>query len=371
VEFENAKDLSSAFRVEKRNQWSEVNLTLTYEHVRSRFDARLQRATQLQAPPLLMQAAMRRNQHSFFGVLKNRLDFERPQARYFDWDLSFRVDWIETRRNTLRMNFPGDINAITRRKPHLTYKIGLNVIGQIHGAQYNAYVLNGANIKLPTLLQLFYIDLQPQIVSGNIPQLAVEQNIGTEAGIRLEKDLPRLLTFLRMKRLEVDFAVFRNSYLEKIVEALQKETAPRPFNTKLARTTGFESRLALSLLNGLVDWNNAFLLLNISDPRVFRFKPEKKVTSDLWLRKGRNEINCHFFYEGEQSALILSDNRGSSEVLPERWDVDLSIQRTIRIKRLTGFLNFAVRNLRNSGRSELSGFFLQDRRWYASIGAQL
>jgi len=370
-DLEKANDASSSIRVEKRNQWENVNLTLTYEYVRNRFEAqqhRLSPSSPVQTT--LVQTAMQRDQNSFFGILKNRLDLERSYFRYLDWDLSFRIDWVETRRNTRRSDLLDAIQTASGKKAHLTYKVGLNSTGQINGIDYQAYILNGANVKQPTLQQLFYLDMQPRAAGSTILQLNVEQNIGTEAGFHLETDLSATSTFLRLRKLAFDFAIFRNSYLEKITEATQKGASPRPFNTTLARTTGFESKLFVGFLNDLVDWETALLLLNISDPRVFRFRPEQKVTSDLWLRAGRTTVNCHVFYEGEQAALILSDNVSSAQFLPGRWDVDFSIQRTIAFKRITGFLNLAVRNIRNSGRSALSGFFLQDRRWYASIGAR-
>lgn len=370
-ELDDVNDRSTVFRMEKQNRWGDVSLTLSYEHVRNHFDARLNRVAQLQSQPSFAQTSMRRNQDGFFAILKNRLDLERPHFKYLDWDLSFRIDWIETSRTTRRTDLLDEISTGSGRRPHLTYKVGMNAVGQFNGMKYKAFVLNGANVKLPTVQQLFYLDMQPRVENNNVLQLNIEQNIGTEAGLQVTTDLPSLPTFLRLRRIEFDFAIFRNGYLEKITEAAQKGASPRPFNTKLATTTGFESRLSLGVLNGLVDWESAFLILNVSDPRVFRFKPEEKVTSDLWLRRGRTTANCHFFYEGKQAALILSENLGFAELLPPRWDIDFSIQRTITIKRITGFLNFAVRNVRNSGRSELSGFFLQDRRWYASIGAQL
>jgi hypothetical protein len=314
---------------------------------------------------------MQRDQDGFFGILKSRFDLERPQARFLDWDLSFRIDWIQTRRNTVQVDLPDAIAIAGARKPHLTYKVGLNGVGQIKGMQYKAFVINGANVKLPTLQQLFYFDLQPRSGNDDAPQLNVEQNIGTEAGLHLEKTLPGLPTFLKIGKVQFTVAAFRNSYLQKITELNPKGTSPIPFNTALAKTTGLEAGVSLNMFDGLLDWQSALLLLKISDPRIFKFKPERKVTSDFWLRAGQTALQCHLFYEGTQTALILSEGRSSVETLPPRWDIDFSIQRTITIKRVSGFLNFAVRNVRNGGRSELSGFFLQDRRWYASIGAKL
>jgi hypothetical protein len=213
--------------------------------------------------------------------------------------------------------------------------------------------------------------MQPRLAGQSADAaLFVERNIGTEVGIHLEKDLPSSPTILRIRRMKMDFATFRNSYLDKIAEIINKGTPPTPFNTKLATTTGIEASLNFELFEGIVDWESALLTLNISDPRVFKFKPERKVTSDLWVRLGSISSNGHFFYEGEQTALIFAPGQRTTNTLPSRWDMDLSLQKAIRIKEVNGFFNLAVRNLRNSGRSELSGFFLQDRRWYASLGAQ-
>jgi outer membrane cobalamin receptor len=373
TEFEEADDRATFFKIEKQNEWSGVNLTLSYEHSRNRFDGRLSLAAPSQPAPLLDRTIhARRQQNSFFGIIKNRLDMERSHFRYVDWDLSVRIDWVSSNRNITFVNPPDQINGESGKKAYINYKIGLKGIGQIHNWRYNIYVLSGANIKLPTLRQLFYFDLQPQ--SGNQElRLDAEQNIGTEVGFNAEKDFPNMPTMWRIRKIKTNFAFFRNGYLDKITEITIKGAFPRLFNTNLARTTGFESRLSLELFDGVIGWDSAFLAMHISDPRVFKFKPQKKITTDLWLRRGNTVVNGHFFYEGKQNALILALAQPvTNTTLPARWDIDLSFQRTIVLKGLEGFFNVAVRNLRDSGRSEeLSGFFLQDRRWYVSLGIQL
>ncbi len=373
TEFEDAQDRAVLLRIEKQNEWNGVNLTLSYEHSRNRFDDKLSLASQnLPAPFPNWNANASRNQNSFSGILKNRLDMERPQFRYVDWDLSVRIDWTNSRRHVTFVNPPDQLNGESGKKAYLNYKIGLKGTGQIQNWRYNIYVLNGANIKLPTLQQLFYSDLQPP---GGKQEagLQAEQNIGSEMGLEAEKDFPDLPTVWRIRKVKMNLAFFRNSYLDKITEVTIKGAFPRPFNTNLARTTGFESRLSLELFDGLIGWDSAFLAMHISDPRVFKFKPQKKATTDLWLRRGKTVVNGHLFYEGKQNALILAVAQPvTNTMLPGRWDIDLSIQRMVTVKSIEGFFNLAVRNLRDSGAAgELGVFFLQNRRWYVSLGVQL
>jgi hypothetical protein len=369
IELEDAEDQATVLRVEKSGHWREVNLTLAYEHSRNRFEAALRRFTEIQGELFINQAALRRRQSSFFGILKNRLDLERKAFRYLDWDLSWRVDWVETKREAMNISSPNPLSVESRRKPYLTYKFAFNGIGQIRTWRYNAYLINGENVKFPTLQQLFHFDVRPQ--PANMKPLYAEENIGTEIGFRLDKNLAGTPTRFRLQKLEINFAAFRNSYAYKIAEIAGKASFPQPFNTQLARITGFESRLYAKLFQGAVAWESAFLRAKISDPLVFRFKPERKITTDLWLFWRGFSFNSHVFYEGKQTALILAAGQTESSMLPARWDVDVSLQKTIVKKGINGFLNLAARNLRNSGRSELSGFFLQDRRWYISLGAQL
>jgi hypothetical protein len=352
-----ADDRSTTLRAEKHNRWNGVHLTLGYEHRRSHFDAGA--------------TALKRLQDSFTGILKNRLDLGRPSFRYLDWDLSGRLDWFSTRRNFQTIDLPSPIAKKTGRDFYLNYKLGLNGTGRVRAWQYKIFVLHGANVKLPTLQQLFYLDAQPPSTELEPPALYVERNIGSELGINLEREWLSAPTFLRLQKLELEFATFRNSYLDKITEIIQRATLPKPFNTALAWTSGLESRFSLEMFKGLIAWDGAFLLLDISDPRVFRFKPEKKITTDLWLRSKGFSGNSHFFLEGRQTALTLELGEVSASALPARWDVDLSLEKTLSLKGVEGFCNLALRNLRNSGRSELSGFFLQDRRWYISFGARL
>ena len=370
-EMENAEDRAIFWRIEKQNKWHDVHLTLTYEHSSNRFRDKLRlTSSNLLAPSLDRAIEARRKQSSFLGILKNRLDLEKPSFRYIDWDLSFRLDWVSTDRQVTFFDPPDQITASSGKRAYLNYKIGVHATGQFRDWRYKAYAINGANIKLPSLQQLFYFDVQPEI--ANRKPLDAEQNIGTEAGFDIERNLPSLPTSLRLKKIKANFAVFRNGYLDKITEISSKGFFARPFNTNLARTTGLEAHGALELFNGTIGWESAFLSLFISDPRVFKFKPKQKVTTDIWVRRGKTMVNGHFFYEGKQHALILEQAQPIIDTtLPARWDIDLSLQRALMVKGIDGFLNLSVRNLRNSGRSELSGFFLQDRRWYVSLGAQL
>ena len=370
TELEEAGDRAIFWRAEKQNEWNGVHLTLAYEQSRHRFRDRLSLASaNLPAPSLDRAIVARRKQSSFFGILKNRLDFAKPSFRYIDWDLSFRLDWVNTDRQVTFFDPPDRIAAGSGKQAHLNYKIGLHGAGQLRDWRYQAYVVNGANVKLPSLQQLFYFDVQPE--AANRKPLDVEQNIGTEAGFDLEKTLSGSPTLLRLRKIKTNFAAFRNSYLDKITEITNKGFFSRPFNTNLARTTGLEAQLALELFEGTIEWNGAFLSLFISDPRVFKFKPKQKTTMDIWLRRDKAAVNGHFFYEGKQNALILEQAQPvANATLPARWDIDLSVQRALAVKGINGFLNLAVRNLRNSGRTELSGYFLQDRRWYISLGAQ-
>jgi outer membrane receptor protein involved in Fe transport len=372
IESEDAEDQATVLRAEKSNHWGGVNLTLTYEHSRSRFEAALHRFSDALGELVINPTALRRKQNSFFGILKNRLDVERKAFRYLDWDFSWRIDWPETQRNITSIASLRPRQIASARKSYLTYKFAFNGIGEIHNWRYNAYIINGDNVKFPTLQQLFYFDAHaPEALQPPKP-LYVEENIGTEAGCRLDRDLANAPTPLRIQKAEINFAVFRNSYAYKIVEIANRASFPRPVNTQLAWIRGFESRLSVKFLRGAIVWEGAFLRLKISDPSIFRFKPEKKITTDLWLNWRGFSFNSHAFYEGEQTALILAAGQSTAEsTLPARWDVDLSLQKTLMSRGVSGFLNLGMRNLRNSGRSELSGFFLQDRRWYLSLGARI
>ncbi len=176
--------------------------------------------------------------------------------------------------------------------------------------------------------------------------------------------------FFPLNRLKWQFSLFRNSYLEKITEITNLVPLPTPFNTTLAWTRGLESNLTLSFFNRRVEWETGLLFLNISDPRVFRFKPRQKITSDVWYRDRRWQFNLHIFAEGEQFALVPAFGQVGATTLPARWDIDLAAQRKIRLLHQEAFVNLALRNLRNSGRKQLRGLFLQDRRWYVSLGVQ-
>ncbi|MDQ7054353.1 MAG: TonB-dependent receptor [candidate division KSB1 bacterium] len=230
-------------------------------------------------------------------------------------------------------------------------------------------VTNGANVKLPTLLQLFHWEVQPLIEFRNRP-LQPERNIGTEVSLQVERAIAGAPWYFPINGLQVEFALFRNSYLEKITEMANIVPLPTPFNTTLAWTRGLDSRLSLRFLEDRLEWNSAVLLLDISDPRVFRFKPKQKVTSDLWLRLREWQFNAHVFAEGEQFAMVPAYGEVFTRTLPDRRDIDLALQKRWHWRDWRGFVNLAIRNVRNSGRSALSGFYLQDRRWYVSIGVE-
>lgn len=125
TEFEDADDRANFFKIEKQNKWRGVNLTLSYEHSRNRFDDRLSLATPNQPTPFTDRTIhARRRQNSFFGIIKNRLDMERPHFRYVDWDLSVRIDWVNSRRNVAFANSPDQINVESGKRPISTTKSG-------------------------------------------------------------------------------------------------------------------------------------------------------------------------------------------------------------------------------------------------------
>ena len=368
---EENRDHSLALRFETQQNFAGVKLTLVYEHLRNGFDADLQQYSETRPDPILDQQRLQRIQDGLMWVLKNRLDLEHRGFRFIDWDLSFRIDWVSMSRDIRSLSGESErrLQAELGLRSYLTYKFGMRAMGEVAGFRYNAMVANGANVKLPTLLQLFHWDVQPLMEFRNRP-LQPERNIGTEFSLQVERAIAGAPWYFPINGLQAEFALFRNSYLEKITEMANIVPLPTPFNTTLAWTRGLESRLSLRFLEDRLEWNGAVLLLDISDPRVFRFKPKQKITSDLWLRLREWQFNAHVFAEGDQFAMVPAYGEVFSQTLPGRWDIDLALQKRWHWRELRGFVNLAIRNLRNSGRNALSGFYLQDRRWYISIGVE-
>ncbi len=367
-----SRDHSMLLHVESDHDTRGVKWTLVYERSEMAFRGTLIRPGVAEAPGMEERRRLRRWQDSFFGIIKNRLDVGHAAMRYIDWDLSFRIDWAETRREVFDSGgAEGEpFRAETGRKSYLTYKFGMRWLGRIAGVAYNLFVANGANVKLPTLQQLFHKDTQP-LFDYREPPLAPERNIGSEVGVKLRRDFHRPPRFFPIERLNGEFALFRNSYLEKITEMANIVPIPTPFNTSLAWTRGMEASVAGTFFHGRLKVEGEALFLNISDPRVFRFKPRQKWTADLWYTTKNWRFNIHLLSEGTQFAMIPALGEVASRTLPGRWDVDLALRRRWKKGKFSGFVNFALRNLRNGGREKLSGLYLRDRRWMLALGVEL
>lgn len=366
-------DNATTLRAFKRDVLGEVRLYFSYERAWYGLDGTTEN---VRPAPLLVSrslAELRRQQEAFIFIIQNHLDLERKSFRFIDWDLSARIDWMSDQRR-LQEEAGGATAVLQRQTPgdyFLTYKFAFNATGEIRGTRYRAFITNGANVKFPTLQQQFFLDTQPLYAyRGGI--LDPERNIGTEFGVHLEREFPTLPGLFRIREARFDLALFRNSYLNKIAELLTPLVgSTTPFNTRLATTTGTEVQLGVALWNRLVDLSVGYLGLNISDPRVFQFKPEKKATFNLSVQHKGFSFWGNIFYEGRQTALLLVQGRVIPAELPSRWDVDLAVRQSYRWRSVKGFVAISLNNLRNSGASDPTGLFLRDRRWYVTFGGEL
>jgi len=370
---ENLGDSASILRVFKRDVFGEVRLYYSYE--RAWYGLNGSKERQMTDQPFVLRSTsnLRRSQEAVVFVIQHHLDLKHRGFRYLDWDLSARVDWMSDNR-FLRTEagsaFEVD-RGHTPRHAFLTYKFGFNGTGEVRGARYRAYLTTGANVKFPTLEQLFQVDTRPvYLFRGGV--LDPERNIGTEFGLHIEKSFPELATGLSIRQVRFDMALFRNSYLNKIAELLSPLTDTRtPFNTRLAWTTGAEVQVGAALLDGLADLSIGYQGVNISDPRVFQFKPENKATVNLSVKHRQFSLWGSLFYEGAQTALLLVKESVQSAELPSRWDMDLAVRQSFPWHRFKGFVGLSINNLRNGGQGDAVGLFLRSRRWYVTFGVEI
>ncbi len=212
------------------------------------------------------------------------------------------------------------------------------------------YMSYGKNVKIHTLLENAYLELQ-EIDAGDttLQRLAPEESSAFEIGV----DFSRPAGWF-FQKLNFSAAFFRNTIVNKLI---RMPGDPSVILSQIGRniTTGVEAALQLEdagfpRLNLLGSVN----YLNISEPFLYPFKPEGMLSLSLDYHTDTGfYLNTTFFLEGKSTGLFPGPedpNDFVTEFVPSYFDVDAVVGYRFRLGGLRLNLQAAGYNiLDNSG----------------------
>lgn len=190
------------------------------------------------------------------------------------------------------------------------------------GYRLTPYLSYGKNVKIQTLLDNAYLELQ-EIDAGDttLQRLAPEESNAFEVGVDLSR--PGGLFF---RKLNFSAAFFRNTIVNKLIRL---PSDPSVVLSQIGRnvTAGVEASLKLEdvwfpRLNLLGSAN----YLDISEPFLYPFKPEGMLSLSLDYHTDTGfYLNSTFFLEGKSTGLFAGPedpNDFVTEFVPSYFDVD-------------------------------------------------
>jgi outer membrane receptor protein involved in Fe transport len=237
-----------------------------------------------------------------------------------------------------------------------------------HPWDISPYLNYGKNVKYPTLIENAYIRDQYIITSTDttIGHLKPEYSNSAELGLEISYNA----NSFTLSQVFLTFEIFSRTSYNKLLN--------RPFDNELVFiqtgrnvTRGFEVSLKFTEL-----WRRIFLTfslmdLNISNPLLYSFKPEKNVSCNLnYVSPFGLYLNSTLFYEGQSTAWYIDiENQLQTEIIDPFYDMDLSLGIKVPIRSLEIDLQFAGYNIfDNSG---FTYYYLKKRYLQASLALRI
>jgi outer membrane cobalamin receptor len=274
-------------------------------------------------------------------VYDNRIAF----AGVFSFRDSVKAKYDYSWKTFLGLRY--DILANGRKD--LTNSFGLQLSIQRRQWFIQPYAHYGKNVKYPTLLENAFIRDINDIFRSDSTQTTLEPEYNNTGELGLNVKYESSARWFRS--IDLGFAYFNNIFYNKLLT--------RPFDNLISiaqqgrnETRGIELSFALNQIWHYLYFSASYLALNISDPFLYPYKPDKNYSVQLDFR-ARTGFYFHssFFYEGTSTTWYYnSENVLITEFIEPFFDMDLSAGYRFNIDRLQLNLQMSGYNiLDNSG----------------------
>ena len=260
----------------------------------------------------------------------------------------------------------GDLVASGHQDVSPTF--GAKLEYRTHPWEISPYLNYGKNVKYPTLIENAYIrDLyNVNNTDTSSGRLKPEYSNSAELGLEISYDANNST----LNQFIVSFEIFSRTSYNKLLN--------RPFDNELVFvqigrnvTSGFEASLKFTELLRRIYLTFSMMDLNISNPLLYSFKPEKNLSCNLnYVSPFGVYLNSTLFYEGQSTAWYVDiDNQLQTEKIDPFYDMDLSLGIKIPIHSLEVELQFAGYNIfDNSG---FTYYYLKKRYLQASLSFRI
>lgn len=294
---------------------------------------------------------LRRQINSIAMVGRWITEGDNPIIRRLHLEMSLRLDRLNTNRDQCQVNTYYDSLGFIddnlteviedfekNRKTVFASRVGFRMEGLTNKFRYRGFVTQGNNKRLPTLNDLF-LKANTSIESLRDTYLLPEYLTSTE--LNLEISFTEFLMTPTISELELNVALFRNNYDNKIGYKWIINEPPVPYNEPTADINGYEAGILASFINNKfqIRWNA--IILNIENPYLFSNRPGYRyvVTSDInldWL-----VISYDYFNEGEQFVL----GSGFGQLFQPRKNANVNITLKKKLYGVKLSLAYTIRNL--------------------------
>lgn len=344
-----AEDEQYLFSIDKQIRWKPLNFYLAGETSRNEFRGISTRIVKTNNNVFITDNRLDRNHSSANAILKFQIPLANRIFQDMSWDMGLRYDDIS------------EFNSFT------TYKIGVAINGRHNNQKYQWYFSNGTNVKFPTLNQIFIA--QTTILTIGDRVLKPEENTSYEFGLRWSNN-PGQLKWWDTAGFSLSY--FHNNYLNKIGH-LFRISGVGYYNARTVTSSGLEGGIHASFMQGLLGVRFGILLLNISNEKIYPFKPDNKLTLDFYGERSGFSVNMHMYRIGEQKA-ILDSGKGwetYQTTIASHYDLDIHVKKEYQIRDIKLFSTLSAFNLRNQNESVLSYYIVKDRRVFITTGMYL
>ena len=302
-------------------------------------------------------AEMERQSYSMSIVTRWITAGDHPNIDFINLEVGGRLNRIGTIRDE-RFEFPSiltDEIPLFFRKPKFrdisnisSKRLGLNIEGRGSFFDYNIFMNQGYNKRLPTLSDYFhfvYAQGGDLIDSTLVP----EDLSTTEVSIKFNFQDFQSSFFL--SDIEAYISIFKNNYANKIAYRVVENRPPVPFNTKVADIQGVETSISLSFFNRKFRIIANSTHLDVENPFVFPNKPSYRFVF-------AGEVNLNWLFisydhenEGEQYYFIPGIGEG---IRKPREDANLNVTLRKKIRGLNWTLTYTWRNLLSRKKTDLT-----------------
>jgi len=231
----------------------------------------------------------------------------------------------------------------------------------------STYTNLGKNVKYPTLFENAYLQdiTEGSLTDSTFTRIKPEYNNSAEIGINLNY----MPSFSVYKRIEVDFAVFRSTTFNRLIQ--------RPFDNLIAYfqtgrnvTKGLETSLKFHQIFKYFNIAGSYTGLDIADPLLYPYRPELNLSTQLDINTGFGiYITGRYFYEGESVGWYYDiQNNFQTVDIPSFYDIDVTFGYKVNIQKIELHLQLSGYNiLDNSG---YQYYYLKKRYLQISFAAK-